>query len=171
MPQRGPGLEAAQGRRTGAATALALVLTLILTLALALTGCGEVATGEASAASAFDPSNALSQPKEYVGPSTARVVESAIEPITDNPAPDLPAQVTDAQGSAVTITDVSRILALDIYGTTSRIVYSLGLGGNVIGRDTSSAFDEIKDLPRVTPEGNTLNAEAILELAPSVIIT
>ncbi|MDR1187430.1 MAG: ABC transporter substrate-binding protein, partial [Bifidobacteriaceae bacterium] len=36
---------------------------------------------------------------------------------------------------------------------------------------TSSGFPEIRDLPKVTPSGNTLSAEAILELAPSVIIT
>jgi iron complex transport system substrate-binding protein len=99
------------------------------------------------------------------------MVDAGIEPISSDPRPELPATVTDSQGTAVTVTDVSRILALDIYGTTSRIVYSLGLGENVVGRDTSSAFREIKDLPRVTPSGNTLSAEAVLELAPSVIIT
>jgi iron complex transport system substrate-binding protein len=119
----------------------------------------------------FDPGAALADPKDHVGPSTAVVAEQAIEAIAQDPVPELPAEVIDAQGTAVTVTDVSRVLAIDIYGTTSRIVFSLGLGANVVGRDTSSAFPEIRQLPRVTPSGNTLSAEAILELAPSVIIT
>jgi iron complex transport system substrate-binding protein len=144
--------------------------------AVTMTACGP-ATGAddrlagATDGAAFDPSTALTTPKDYQGPSTAQVAESAIEPIADHPEPILPAQVTDSQGTSLTVTDVSRVLALDIYGTTSRIVFSLGLGDNVVGRDTSSAFAEIKDLPRVTPSGNTLSAEAILELAPTVIVT
>ncbi|MDR2372961.1 MAG: ABC transporter substrate-binding protein [Bifidobacteriaceae bacterium] len=136
-------------------------------------GCGAATPGAGPGAGArsFDPAAALADPKSHTGPSTAVVAEAAIEPIATNPRPALPATVTDAQGTLVTVTDVSRLLALDIYGTTSRIVFSLGLGANVIGRDTSSGFAEIQDLPRVTPSGNTLSAEAILELAPSVIIT
>jgi iron complex transport system substrate-binding protein len=79
--------------------------------------------------------------------------------------------VTDAQGTEVTVSDTSRILALDLYGSTARIVFELGLGDRVVGRDTTSAFPEIEDLPLVTENGHELNAEAILELAPSVIIT
>ncbi|MDR2254335.1 MAG: ABC transporter substrate-binding protein [Bifidobacteriaceae bacterium] len=136
-----------------------------------LGACGGAEGEERGGTASFDLSAVSADPQAYEGPSTATVADSAITPITDAPNPELPATVVDAQGSEVTVTDVSRILALDIYGTTSRIVFSLGLGPNVVGRDTSSAFPEIKDLPRVTPSGNTLSAEAILELAPSVIIT
>ncbi|MDR0592886.1 MAG: ABC transporter substrate-binding protein [Bifidobacteriaceae bacterium] len=158
------------GRRGAALVgAAALVAT---GLATGLAGaCAGTDLAPQSTVATFNPANALADPKSHIGPSTAVVAEAAIEPIAADPRPALPAQVTDAQGTAVTVTDVSRILAIDIYGTSSRIVFSLGLGGNVVGRDTSSAFPEIKDRPRVTPSGNTLSAEAILELAPSVIIT
>jgi iron complex transport system substrate-binding protein len=136
------------------------ISALMVAVCLILSGCSRPA----------DNSQSLGA-KEIYGPATAVLAETAIVPITTNPQPELPASLIDAQGTSVVVTDVSRILALDIYGTTSRIVFSLGLGDNVIGRDTSSAFSEIKHLPRVTPSGNTLNAEAILELAPSVIIT
>jgi iron complex transport system substrate-binding protein len=141
-------------------------------LVTAVGGCGGTGAGASGAGpQSFDPATAVDDPKAYEGPSTAVLAESAIEPVTDEPRPSLPAEVTDAQGTEVTITDVSRILAIDLYGTTSRIVFSLGLGDNVIGRDTSSAFPEIVDRPNVTPSGHTLSAEAILELAPSVIIS
>ncbi|MFF5793269.1 hemin ABC transporter substrate-binding protein [Paeniglutamicibacter sp. NPDC012692] len=94
-----------------------------------------------------------------------------MDPVAKNPASSLPATVTDAQGTKVTISDTSRILPIDLYGTSSRIVFDLGLGKNVVGRDMSSDFDEIKGLPLVTHNGHELNAEAILELSPSVIIT
>lgn len=79
--------------------------------------------------------------------------------------------LTDSQGTEVTVTDVSRILAIDLYGSCSRIVYDLGLGDSVIGRDISSGFDQIKDKPLVTQNGHELNAESILALDPSLIIT
>lgn len=110
-------------------------------------------------------------PRAITGPSTAVVADSAIRPVTDDPAQQLPATVTDAQGTTVTVSDTSRILALDVYGTTSRIVYELGLGDSVVGRDTSSEFAEIVDEPLVTTNGHELSAEAILELAPTVLIT
>ncbi|MDR0504460.1 MAG: ABC transporter substrate-binding protein [Bifidobacteriaceae bacterium] len=152
------------------ARSLAL-LTLAALLALCLAGCTGSQLGSSLASSSFNPAKALDQPKQFTGPSTATLLDSAITPVNTNPQPVLPATVTDAQNTTTVVKDVSRILALDIYGTTSRIVFALGLGANVVGRDTSSAFPEIKNLPRVTPSGNTLNAEAVLELAPTVIIT
>ncbi|RIJ76942.1 hemin receptor [Nakamurella silvestris] len=116
-----------------------------------------------------DPKSA--DPKSYVGSSTAVLRDATIHPIADNPAQTLPATVKDAQGTSVTITDTSRILALDLYGSLSRTVFELGLGDKVVGRDTSSRFPEIAGLPLVTQNGHELNGEAILELAPTVILT
>lgn len=113
----------------------------------------------------------LEDPKSWEGPSSASLPNLGIDPVATNPAPALPVTVTDSQGTEVTVDDVSRILALDLYGTTARTVYELGLGDNVVGRDRSSAFPEIVDKPLVTPSGHELNAEAILALAPTLIIT
>ncbi|GMA32776.1 ABC transporter substrate-binding protein [Litorihabitans aurantiacus] len=113
----------------------------------------------------------VADPHSYVGPSTARLASASVDPIAENPEPELPLTVTDAQGTSVTVHDASRILALDLYGSTARTVYELGLGENLVGRDTSSAFPEVSHLPLVTPSGHELNAEAILELAPTLIIT
>lgn len=133
-----------------------------------------MSSGNAGSVSAFPLASevsALDDPRSYSGELTLNLVDEPVVPVDENPAPSLPARVTDNQGTDVEITDVSRILPLDIYGTISRIVFELGLGDNVIGRDISSSFEEIADRPLVTHDGHQLNAEAILELNPSVIIT
>ena len=111
--------------------------------------------------------SAIDDPRSFAGELSLQLVDDPVAPV----ATAVPAVVTDNQGTEVEVTDVSRILPLDIYGTLSRIVYELGLGDNVIGRDASSSFPEIADRPLVTTDGHQLNAEAILALNPSVIIT
>jgi heme transport system substrate-binding protein len=112
----------------------------------------------------------LSDPRDWEGPVTA-VAEAPVDEVVHDPHPELPVTVTDAQGTKVTVEDTSRVLALDVYGTLSRTVFELGLGDRLIGRDVSTQFDEAKGLPLVTENGHDLNAEAILDLDPSVIIT
>ena len=85
--------------------------------------------------------------------------------------PTLPVRYTDYSGDTVTIDDTSRILALDTYGTLGTTVYALGLGDRLVGRDVSPAVPALADLPVVTSNGHELNAEAILALDPSVILT
>ncbi len=113
----------------------------------------------------------LTDPKAYEGPTHAGLSEVSIDPIADHPAQALPVTVTDAQGTKVTVTDTSRILALDLYGTLSQTVFNLGLGDEVVGRDISTQFAEAQKLPLVTENGHELVAEKILELNPSLIIT
>lgn len=104
------------------------------------------------------------------GPTTA-TVDDAVLPLDPVPVPVLPATVTSADGPTVTITSVDRILPVNLYGSIAEIVFSLGLGDRVIGRDTSTTFPEARDLPLVTVNGHDLSAEAILELDPSVVLT
>lgn len=141
-------------------TALATPLRALLAVGLmALTGCAQT------------PARTAEEVHGLAGPVTASVETAAVDPVEQNPQPQLPTTIVDVQGTSVTVDDASRILALDLYGTTSRIVFELGLGDRVVGRDTSSAFPEIADRPLVTPAGHELNAEAILQLAPTLIIT
>lgn len=113
----------------------------------------------------------LAAPRDHVGESSACLPSSGVVPIAGDVEPSLPAAVVDNQGTEVTVTDVSRILALDIYGTLSATVFGLGLGDNLVGRDTSTGFAEAADLPLVTQNGHELNGEAILDLQPTVLIT
>ncbi len=146
--------------------ALAAVCALLLTTVL--TGCAAGADGTASssATTTVAPSLAdvrddvLADPRSWEGPTSAVTAPTPGDPVT-GPQPQLP----------VTVADPSRILALDLHGTLSRTVHELGLGGQVVGRDTSTQFAEAADLPLVTQNGHDLNAEAILALDPTVILT
>lgn len=105
------------------------------------------------------------------GPSTACLASHAVAAVDDDTAPALPVTVTDSEGREVEITDTDRILPIDISGTIAATVFALGLGDQVVGRDASTRFPGTEDLPVVTKTGHTLNPEAILELAPTVVLT
>ncbi len=144
--------------------------------ALVLAGCAGAPTGASTVAQGavgvqLADADVASDPRTIEGPSTAVLADSTIDPVAHSPEQQLPVTVTDMQGTEVTITDTSRILALDIYGSLSRIVFELGLGDQIVGRDVSSAYAEISDRPLVTSGGHDLSGEAILELAPTVILT
>ncbi len=154
--------------------ALALGIALAVTAGLGACTSSAAGTPAAQCASsdvALADLPLTPDPSSYSGATTACLEDTGIAPIADAVKPTLPATVTDNQGTEVTVTDVSRILALDIYGSLAATVYGLGLGGNVVGRDTSTSFAGAEELPLVTQNGHELNAEAILELNPSVIIT
>lgn len=156
------------------------LLPLVLGAILLLAGCagptpqagGKASGGECRGVDIpLAQLDALAAPKEYTGPTSACLPSASVTPVSGEVDPDLPATVTDNQGTEVTVTDVSRILALDISGTLSATVFGLGLGGNLVGRDTSTGFPEAAHLPLVTQNGHELNGEAILELQPTVILT
>lgn len=85
----------------------------------------------------------------------------------DTSKPQLPATVTGDDGVAVTITDVSRIVTLR--ASISEVIYYLGLGDNVVGRDESTTFDEAAGVPNIT-NGHQIAAEALLSLDPTVVL-
>ncbi|QAY72868.1 hemin receptor [Agromyces protaetiae] len=150
-----------------------LLVVVALAAAAALAGCSSssaVTGGAGPVTPSIDDVTPVANPLEWEGPSTAVPADSAIHPITDGKQ-QLPATVVDTQGTSVTVDDTSRILALDIYGSLSRVVFELGFGDQVVGRDISSGYPEIADRPLVTENGHDLNAEAILSLAPTLIIT
>lgn len=70
----------------------------------------------------------------------------------------------------MTVTDTSRILALDLYGTLSRTLIGLGMGDKIVGRTVSSTQKQLHDLPVITENGHTLNVEAIAALKPTFVI-
>jgi iron complex transport system substrate-binding protein len=138
--------------RPGVALATSAVL-----ITGALTGCAEGAATRAQVAVGC-------------GPVTARVDAADVTPLAPAPTPQLPVTVTGADGVAQTVTDAARILPVNLYGSIAEIVFSLGLGERVIGRDTATDFPAAAALPVVTPAGHDLSTEAILALNPTVIL-
>ncbi|GAA1699756.1 ABC transporter substrate-binding protein [Kribbella yunnanensis] len=110
-------------------------------------------------------------PHTLTGPATATLTDHAIHPVASTAQPKLPVDVKSCDGKQVQVKDASRIIAVDLYGTLAEIVFSLGLGDKVVGRDTSTGFPEAAHLPKVTPSAHDLNAEAILSLDPTVVLT
>lgn len=83
------------------------------------------------------------------------------------PEPQLPVTVQSADGATVEVGDISRIVVLR--GAIAEVVYSLGLGDNVVGRDVSTTFSEAEDVPLVT-HGHDLSAESVMSLKPSIVL-
>ncbi len=154
-----------------------LSLLVCAALVLLLAACGGASEGsekggvaEGTVAPALSEVDVAEDPRAFTGQVTVEV-DDPIDPVADAPQPSLPVTLTDAQGTKVTVTDTSRVLALDLYGTLSRTVFELGMGDSLVGRDLSTQFAEADDLPLVTGQGHDLNAEALLELDPTLIIT
>jgi iron complex transport system substrate-binding protein len=90
-----------------------------------------------------------------------------IEPLEMRPTPVLPVTITDATGADVTITSADRIVALN--GSLAEIVFTLGLGDQVVGRDATTTFVEAGDLPLIST-GHDVSAEGVLSLRPTVVL-
>ena len=77
-------------------------------------------------------------------------------------------QVVAARGKAVEVRSVERIVSLD--GSTTEILFALGVGEKVVGRDDSSYYPpEAQRLPSVGYQFR-LSAEGILSLKPTLVI-
>ncbi|MEI5520237.1 ABC transporter substrate-binding protein [Streptomyces brasiliscabiei] len=83
------------------------------------------------------------------------------------PTPELPVTVDSSDGRKVTVEDASRILPLN--GGIAEIVFTLGLGDKVVGRDITATFEEAKGLPQVT-KAHDVSAESVLSLEPTVVL-
>lgn len=105
------------------------------------------------------------------GPATAHTSGISLPIVMKSPVPVLPTTVASCDGEEVLVTDVSRIVTIDLNGTLTEIVHGLGLGANVVGRDRAADFPEASHATVVTPTGHDLNAEAITALNPTLVLT
>lgn len=147
--------------RRSVGTSLALVLAAALVLGSAACSTAPI---EGSAPSS------VATAKLRSGPQTATVPGGDVVPVTTTPRVSLPATAESIGRGQVQVTDIDRILAIDRNGTLANIVFSLGLGPRVVGRDRSTVFPAAAGLPLVTSTGHTLNAEAVLALRPTVVL-
>lgn len=167
-------------RRRGR-TPLLLVLAAALSAVVALTGCqtgpagaGESAKTEAVQLPPLSELTPIADPTSWEGPTTAVIGGPSFQLDADPIEPQLPVTVAskDRGGDEeITVTDASRILAISLTGTLAELVDAYGLSGNLVGRDISTRVDGLEDLPVVTKEGHSIDAESVLALNPSVILT
>jgi iron complex transport system substrate-binding protein len=82
-------------------------------------------------------------------------------------APTLPVTVRSADGRDVTVVDTSRVVSLS--GSITEIMFSLGLGSQVVGRDITATFPEARNIPVVT-RAHDVAAESVLSLHPTLVL-
>ncbi|MFJ9556802.1 hemin ABC transporter substrate-binding protein [Nocardiopsis sp. NPDC101807] len=137
-------------------------------LALALAGC---TGGGGGAPEAPAPGDGAADIPDFS--------ENRLQPLEGTGEPELPVTVDSVvldpyrtsddplEYERVEVDDVSRILPLT--GSLAEIVFTLGLGDNVVGRDVAATFQEAAGLP-VISEGHEVSAESVLALEPTVIL-
>lgn len=81
--------------------------------------------------------------------------------------PELPVTMTSVSGETVSITSVDRIVALA--PGSAEIVWALGLGDLVAGKDLVSVFPGSDKLPTVNP-GHEVSIETVLSINPSLVL-
>lgn len=155
------------------------LIALLAMFALALTGCANAGSETSGAKKVENSKQAvkgnLEVPQQLInahtikGPTEAAVVAEP-KPLTDKPNPKLPVTIKDFQGTKVTVKDVSRIIPLDIYGSTSQALIALGMGKNIVGRTISDTSASLEKIPVVTQNGHNLNLEALMALKPTLVL-
>ena len=116
----------------------------------------------------------LDAPRDWVGSSSAILGDVSIDPIEVNTTPSLPTTVASDELTGeldVTINAADRVLALDMSGSLAATVWALGLGDRLVGRDISTTFPGVEDLPVVTGSGHAISPESVLEMRPDLLIT
>lgn len=158
------------------------VSALAIAVALGLAGCGAAApeSGASGAPTASGPVLPLAEldvpadPRSITGPSTALLADAAIPVVTGDFTPALPTTVVshDLGGDReVVVEHADRVIGLDIAGSIAATIAGLGEADRLVGRDVSTDFPGIADLPVVTSNGHTVNSEAIIALDPDLVIT
>ncbi|QVQ54199.1 ABC transporter substrate-binding protein [Spiractinospora alimapuensis] len=124
------------------------------------------------------------EPDDESGTASSDVPELAenrTQPLDETADPELPVTVPSVDLDSVAsgadaeeltyedveVTDTSRILPLT--GMIAEVVFTLGLGDNVVGRDAAADFVEAEDLP-VVSEGHDVSPENALAQEPTVIL-
>ncbi|WP_435280559.1 heme/hemin ABC transporter substrate-binding protein [Streptomyces koelreuteriae] len=137
---------------------------LALTLGLLTGACGSGGGASPSGGSDASPASASAR----AAAAEKQLAKNTIVPLKGKaPTPKLPVTVDSSDGRKVTVEDASRILPLN--GGVAEIVFTLGLGDQVVGRDITATFAEAKKLPQVT-KAHDVSAESVLSLRPTVVL-
>jgi iron complex transport system substrate-binding protein len=89
-----------------------------------------------------------------------------LEPLP-TPIPALPVNVMSATGESVSITSVDRVVSLA--PAAAEIVWALGLGELISGKDLVSSYPGSDEQPIVNP-GHDVSLELVLSLKPTLVL-
>lgn len=154
-----------------------LTVTLVTATALGACATSQASPTETSSTVDATPLSELTPPEDprtYEGPSTAALLHHEVTPVAENPRQALPATVVshDRGGDVdVVVKDTSRVVAINMSGSIAATVWGLGFGDSLVGRDVSTKIPGTAKLPVVTGSGHSINAETVLALDPSLVIT
>lgn len=88
------------------------------------------------------------------------------EPMS-RPVPALPVTVSSVMGESVSVTSIDRVVALA--PGSAEIVWALGLGESVAGKDLVSVFPGSDKTPTVNP-GHEVSLETVLSIEPTLVL-
>ncbi|WP_459611324.1 heme/hemin ABC transporter substrate-binding protein [Corynebacterium urogenitale] len=156
------------GKRTTAAS-----ISLAAALALVLSSCGAPISGSPVDNSSQESTETAGESRGSDGGSQQGNVSQSAHtgPVSAELPPHDPEVLVDDVAVRASDAHNKRILTLDRAGALSRMVWTLGLGENLVGRDTASDFPGVSHLPQVTPGGHSINAETVLALRPDIVFT
>lgn len=158
----------------------ALVAALVTAGALLLSGCqvasshGAVTSGATVELPPLTTLTPVADPTSWQGPSTAIIGEPSLPKVSDHPEQHLPAKVVSRDNTGeieVEVTDASRVIALSLTGTLAELVHAYGLADLLVARDVSTQLPGYEGLPVVTRQGHSIDAEGVLALGPTLVIT
>jgi len=154
------------------------LISLCLLSVLLLAACGGTASPTAAGATIAPTTQATGRPATAPVGSTATRSGTTIATRTSTagstpaaviaPRLQLPVTVEDKDGRSVTISDVSRTIALT--GDVAEIIWALGMRGSVIATDTSVTYlPQARKAPKIGYM-RTLEAEGLLAQKPTLLI-
>ncbi|RDG39343.1 heme/hemin ABC transporter substrate-binding protein [Streptomyces corynorhini] len=145
---------------------LAGALLSVLALTLTASGCGG-GGGDGGGGSGGGGTDAERTHQDKRAGAASGAGADRVEPLAAVPKPELPATVASADGRKVTVTSADRVVPLT--GSLSEIVFTLGLGKQVVARDITATFEQAEKLPVIT-RAHDVSAEGVLSLRPTLVI-
>ena len=145
---------------------------LALLLSLTLISCGAPTSNSPEGAGKISTKTGAEDPHQSTASTGGkRSFTTPTGAVSAQLPPHDPEVLVDTETARNSKAGNKRILTLDRAGALSRMVWSLGLGKNLVGRDTASDFPGVAELPQVTPGGHSINAETVLALRPDIVLT
>ncbi|MFI1963177.1 hemin ABC transporter substrate-binding protein [Streptomyces pathocidini] len=144
------------------------IAALLFALTVLVSGCSGAQAGGSGGEPTRAAANGWAAASERAAAAEKQLARNEVVPLEgEAPEPELPVTVKSSDGREVTVRDASRVLPLN--GGIAEIVFTLGFGDRVVGRDVTATFEQAERLPLVT-KAHDVGAESVLSLDPTVVL-